>query len=288
MSDHQPLRHDGCESPDRGRSMLRDLRERFGAVEPPNVSENETLRLQLHHRSVRRFLPEQIDDGALDLILMAAQAASHSSNLQAWSVVVVRDEGRRRRISEAIGGMRFIQEASVLLVWVADLVRAERLLERQGQDMETVRYLEGALVPFVDIGIAAQSALLAAESLGLGGVFIGAVRNDPVSIVDELELPRLTFPVLGMALGVPDPDESAGVKPRLSPSAVVHRERYSTDFVSDGVEEYESRLAGYYENYGVRDYSWARRIADRLGPRAGLKGRHRLREWLMQQGFPGE
>ncbi|MFO7193934.1 MULTISPECIES: NADPH-dependent oxidoreductase [Thermocrispum] len=269
-------------------TLADELRQRFGDIDLPQYPASETIRVQLRHRSVRAFLPEKIPQDALDLVLMAAQAASHSSNLQAWSVVVVEDADRRRRVCEAIGGMDFINQASVLLVWVVDLTRAEVLLRRRAQDMETARYLEGTLVPFVDIGIAAQNALLAAESLGFGGVFIGALRNNPPALVDELGLPALSFPALGMALGVPDPSEAAGIKPRLAPKAVVHRERYRADIAADSVDEYEPRLTRYYRRFGVEGHSWAGRVVSRLGPREGLKGRHRMRKWLRRQGLLAE
>lgn len=261
------------------------LSDRFGSGDYSDHLENDTLRLQFQHRSVRRFLPNPVTEAQLTAILRAAQSASHSSNLQAWSVVVVRDAQRRGRIADAIGGMDFIRTAPVFLVWTADLHRASHVLARAGQEMETSHYLEGALVPFVDIGIAAQNALLAAESLGLGGVFVGALRNNPPAIIAELGLPRNTFPALGMALGVGDPAEEAGVKPRLATSAVTHRDTYAADTWPDHADEYEVRLRDYYERFGAPGYSWFRRLSQRLASRTGLNGRHRLRAWLREQGF---
>src|SRR5690606_11154384 len=92
-------------------TLADELRQRFGDIDLPQYPASETIRVQLRHRSVRAFLPEKIPQDALDLVLMAAQAASHSSNLQAWSVVVVEDADRRRRVCEAIGGMDFINQA---------------------------------------------------------------------------------------------------------------------------------------------------------------------------------
>ena len=269
------------------REMRQSLRERFGGVDSSPTPHNDTLRLQLRHRSVREFLAAPVDDRSLETILRAAQSASHSSNLQAWSAVVVRDEARRGRITDAIGGMDFIRTAPVFLVWVADLHRAVNILDRRGERWDTSRYLETALVPFVDIGIAAQNALLAAESLGLGGVFVGALRNNPPKIIAELGLPRNTFPALGMALGVPDPGEEAGIKPRLRTSAIMHAETYDAESWPEHVDDYEVRIAQYYRRFGVQEYSWFRCVAERIGPRSGLKGRHRLRSWLRDQGFGG-
>lgn len=261
-------------------------RERFGEPSPTPALTTDTIELQLRHRSVRRFLPEGLADRSLQAIIAAAQSASHSSNLQCWSVVVVRDPDRRALVAELLGGNKpYIVDAPVFLVWVADLHRASTVLDESGQEMETIRYLEGALVPFVDIGIAAQNALLAAESLGLGGVFVGSLRNNPGAMADLLDLPPRTFPALGMALGHPDPAEAAGIKPRLEQSAVVHEERYRLRGELDAARRYERRLATYYERFGVDDYSWFRRLVQRLGPRSGLNGRHALRQQLQEQGF---
>ncbi|WP_282853018.1 NADPH-dependent oxidoreductase [Gulosibacter sediminis] len=263
--------------------------ERYRAdLDSPVADGTETIDLQLAHRSVREFLPGEISDAQLRLIVAAAQSGSVSSNLQTWSIIAIRDEARKRRVSEAIGGRSYVEHAAVFLVWVADYHRAVQIAQQRGSEVETVKYLENTLVSFVDAGISGQNALLAAESLGLGGVFVGSIRNNPPGVVEELGLPEHVFPIVGLAIGVPDPDEAASTKPRLPQSAVLHEETYDADAWSDASAEYETRLADYFANYDKPDYSWARTLERRIGNVKGLYGRERMRDWLGEQGLTSQ
>ncbi|WP_201612651.1 NADPH-dependent oxidoreductase [Gulosibacter hominis] len=246
---------------------------------------SETIALQLRHRSVRKFTDQPISEAELTSILAAGLSASVSSNLQLFSVVTIRDRERMQRISAAIGGHPYVESAEVFLVWVVDLHRAVAMAEAAEAQVESLPYLENTLVGFVDCGIAAQNTLLAAESLGMGGVFVGSVRNNPVAVAEELNLPPHVFPAFGMSLGWPDPSEQAGIKPRVPMEAVVHHENYGAEAWREPVVEYESRLAGYYANYGKPDYSWQRTILGRIGAIKGLHGREQMREWLTQLGL---
>ncbi|UOQ57266.1 NADPH-dependent oxidoreductase [Leucobacter allii] len=243
---------------------------------------------QLQHRSVRRYLDAPVSDAQLERIVHAAQRASTSSNLQVVSVVAVRDRERKRRISRAIGGRSYVEEAPVFLVWIADLARNAAVMRAGGAEPETLGLIENTLIGAVDVGIAAQNALLAAESLGLGGVFVGSVRNNPEAVSAELGLPRHAFPVVGMALGVPDPEEGTGVKPRLPLAGVLHRERYDDRAWRPAAEEYEADYERYFATQGTPGRSWARTVIGRLATAAGLHGRHTMRASLRAQGYDSE
>lgn len=240
---------------------------------------------QLQHRSVRMYLDEPVTDAQLEAIIGAAQRASTSSNQQVWSVVAVRDADRKQRIADAVGGFDYIALAPVLLVWIADLARAEELIRAQGVEPVALDYMEVTLLAALDTGIAAQNALLAAESLGLGGLFVGGIRNNPAAVCAELGLPRRAFPVVGMPIGVPDPAEGTGIKPRLPLEGVLHHEQYDTERWREATAAYEESYRDYFESQGVPNRSWARTVAGRLGPVKGLKGRHTMRESLRAQGF---
>lgn len=255
----------------------------------PLAEGTETIDLQLRHRSVRKFLPAEVTDAQLELFIAAAQSGSQSSNLQVWSVVAVRDQARKERISKALGGHAYIENCAVFLVWTADFNRNTRIVEaKHGTDVDSVGYLENTLVSFADSGIAGQNALLAAESLGLGGVFVGSVRNNPLEVAKELKLPEYVFPVVGLAIGVPDPTERASTKPRLPQRAVLHHEEYDAEAWESASAEYEEHLADYYADYGRDNYSWAFTLNRRIGSVEGMHGRHKIREWLAAQGFDSE
>lgn len=250
--------------------------------------DSPVIEQQLAHRSVRKYLDAPMSDAQLEAVVRAAQHASTSSNQQVWSVVAIRDEERKRRISQAIGGHAYVEDAAVFLVWVADLARNEALIRAQGVEPEALDLMEVTLLGALDVGIAAQNALLAAESLGFGGLFVGGIRNNPEAVCAELGLPRRAFPVVGMAIGVPDPAEGTGIKPRLPLSGVLHREQYDAERWREATAEYEDRYRDYFESQGVPNRSWARTVAGRLGPVSGLHGRHTMRESLRAQGFASE
>jgi nitroreductase len=245
---------------------------------------SEVLASQLAHRSVRSYKSDPVSDETLTALIAAAQSAPTSGNLQLWSVVAVRDEGRRHRLAELAGEQQFIADAPLFLVWLADLARARHVTEEIGSaTAEGADFVEAALLGFVDVALAAQNAALAAESLGLGTVFVGAIRNRPLEVAAELDLPPNVFPVFGLVVGHPDRLEET-VKPRLPQQAVLHHERYELAPQAVHLTTYEQTLNSYYSAAGL-PVSWTQRVAARFGSVAGLKGREHLREALRIRGF---
>ena len=63
--------------------------------EVPETLLNDTVRLFASHRSIRSYKPEPLPDGALEVIVAAAQSASTSHNFQAYSIIAVQDADRK-------------------------------------------------------------------------------------------------------------------------------------------------------------------------------------------------
>jgi hypothetical protein len=187
------------------------------------------------------------------------------------------------RLAELAAGQAFIEQSPVLLVWLVDLARLRRLAD--GAPLAGSDYLESTIIGFVDAGLAAQNAALAAESLGLGVVFIGAMRDHPEAVAEELRLPPGTFAAFGMSVGFPDPAEPTAVKPRLPQEVVVHHETYDLDKQPEAIAVYEQRMAAFYAEQELA-VSWTQRVLDRLAGPHSLKGRDRIREALTAQGLP--
>lgn len=246
---------------------------------------NAVLETLLSHRSVRAFEDRPLDDGTLEWLLAAAQSAPSSSNLQTWSAVAVRDAQRRARLAEWVGGQAAVREAPLVLVWLADLSRLHRVAQRAGQPIEGLHYLDTWLMAALDAALAAQNAVTAAASLGLGTVYIGAIRNRPEEVAAELGLPAGSFAVCGLCVGHPDRARPAAVKPRLPVSAVLSHERFRPADVEGDVAAYDARLAAFQASQGLAAKGWSGHSLDRLRGPSDLKGRHRLREALRQQGF---
>jgi nitroreductase len=236
---------------------------------------------------VRAFLPDPVGEAELEAMIAAAQSASSSSNLHAWSVVAVRDPARRAALAELAGDQAHIRQAPLQLVWLADLARLERIAARLQRPCAALDYLEMLLVGVVDAALAAQNAVVAAESLGLGTVYIGAMRNRPEEVARLLGLPPRVAAVFGLCVGWPDPGLPAAIKPRPAQSVVLHLETYSNAGQDDGVAAYNEAMAGFYQEQGMQVHgTWAVHSAKRVAGPESLSGRDRLAAALRALGFP--
>jgi nitroreductase len=260
------------------------LEARYREAADAPAAWNETLATLIGHRSVRAFRPDPLPDGALELALAAASSAPTSSNLQTWSVLAVQDPARKARLGALAANQKFIAQAPLLLLWLADLSRLDAIGQRAGTDVGGVHYLEALLVAVIDAALAAQNAVAAFESLGLGTVYIGAMRNKPEAVAAELGLPKLVFPAFGLSVGHPDPTVATGIKPRLPPSVVLHHERY-TLAAPDRIAAYEGRMGAFQAEQGMAAEPWLARCIVRMRDARSLSGRDRMRDALAALGF---
>ncbi len=243
------------------------------------------IETMLTHRSVRRYTDQPVSPEIVDSILVAAQSAPTSSSQNAWSVVVVRDESKKRHLQELTGANRFINYAPVFLVFIADLSRQVVMAKDLDLPHAGLQYQEALLVATMDATLAAQNAVVAAESLGLGTCFVGGVRNSISEISAALDLPDFAYPVVGLALGYPAPDAPGGVRPRLPLNAVRHYETYDTEKSEAGIPVMEQRNREYMAQWGVEGASWVGKAAQRWSGAEALDGRAANSSRLAERGF---
>lgn len=263
------------------------LRQRYGPDAAPDAPAwSATLELLLGHRSVRAYTDAPLPPHTLEALVAAAQSAATSSNLQTWSVVAVEDADRKARLAELAGNQAHIRVAPLFLVWLADLSRLARVAAQRNLPADGLDYTELLLVAVIDAALAAQNAVVAAEALGLGTVYIGALRNRPLDVAAELGLPPRVLPVFGLCVGWPDPARPAAIKPRLPQAAVLHRERYSAENELLAVEQYNMTMQRFYQEQQMRvEGDWAEHSAKRVAGPESLSGRHTLRDVLRKLGF---
>jgi FMN reductase (NADPH) len=232
------------------------------------------------HRSIRKYKSDPVSDGQKRAIIEAAQMASSSSNVQAYSVIGVTDLETKRQLAVLTGNQAHVEQCPLFLVWCADLYRLSKACEKNETEMVSGT-MENFLVATVDTALAAQNAAVAAESMGLGIVYIGGIRNRPEDVSSLLSLPDLVYPVFGMCIGYPEHDP--GIKPRLSREAVYHENAYSDTHYNETLEEYDERMRQYYieRTKGKRDTTWSKDMSDKF--RAA--SRIHMRRFLEQQGF---
>ena len=263
------------------------IRARYRQNDPPAVlPPNAVLAGLLSHRSVRAFRETPLPEGTVETLVAAAQSAASSSNLQVWSVVAVQDPAHKDRLATLAGNQAFIREAPLFLVWLIDFNRLTDVAAGQGGMVEGLDYTESFTLGAVDTALAAQNATVAAESLGLGAVYVGAIRNLPAEVAQALDLPPKVFALFGMAVGWPDPGRPTGIKPRLPQAAVLFRERYGWgDAQRAAVESYNPPIRAFQGEQGMTVQDWTRQAVNRTRDAAALAGRHVMREVLGRLGF---
>lgn len=251
-----------------------------GPMSRTNLTTSETIETLLQRRSIRKFSDEPVTDAQVDAILQAAFRAPTSSNIQSYSVIVVRDPEIKQQLSVPTGNQKHIIDCPVFLAFCADLTRLEHVLQERGHTLED-NNLEIGLVSSIDASLVGMSAYIAADSLGIQGVMIGAVRNNAVTISEILGLPKFVYCVFGMCLGYPA--EAPAQKPRMKQDLIVHREQYDASKTAASVDAYDPALRQHYEEIGKETTpdSWSHDMDKKFHPQL----REGLREQLKALGF---
>ncbi len=247
------------------------LRARFG-IDLPGVDVPAAIAPLLDRRVVRRYKDEPVPDSLLDALLAAAQSAPTKSDLQQYSIVVMRDPARIKQIADWIGTMDWIATAPVFLVWCGDMRRNQRLCEQHGMPHAN-NNLDTFLNTAVDCSLAMAQFMAAAEAVGLGTCPISYVRSHIERVTPLLSLPSGVYPVAGLTVGWPV--FRRPVSMRLPPSVVVHRERYDDTQQDAEIRSYDERrrarepvAAGSLKNNDVypprEGVGWSENVARQL------------------------
>lgn len=247
---------------------------------------NDVLAGMLAHRTVRAYLPDPLPKGTLEMLVAAGQSAPSTSNMQVWSVVAVKDPARKAALAKVTGGQAHVTQAPMVLVWLADLNRIESVAKARGMTLETLGFTESFLMASLDAAFAAQNAVVAAESLGLGTCYLGSLRNDTEEVARILELPQGCYGVFGLTVGFPDPKVRTDVKPRLPQEAVLHHETYGQASQAEAIARYDAHMLAFKREQGQDNQPWTDQTLARLATIPALKGRHILRQALQRLGFP--
>lgn len=220
---------------------------------PKAIVNSDTIDTLVNRVTVRDYTSEDVDEETMRILLNAARRTATSSNLQTYSFVVVRDPAKKEILAELAGNQKHIIDAPVFVAICADISRLKQAA--QLHDTGAMISLETSMVAIVDAAIAGQSLSLAAESIGLGTVMIGGMRNHPQEVAEVLNLPDGVFVVYGMCIG--HPAERKPQKPRLPESAIIKYEQYS-HVDNDTLQEHDAELSEHYRNMGRKtiDAAW--------------------------------
>lgn len=219
----------------------------------------------LNRRSVRRYEREPVSQEQMQLIYEAIRSTPTSYNGQQFSVIDVTDPVVKEKIYE-LTGQKQIKTCSHFLLFLIDYHKISLISEEKNLDLpEFTSTADGLIVGVVDATLAMMNAVTMAESLGLGSCPIGYARTAaPEALASLMKLPKKTFVVCGLAIGVPR--ERPDLKPKQPVDLVIHKGYYRSDDekVTEELMEYDATVAEYNRNRegDKTDNDWASHIVD--------------------------
>ena len=237
---------------------------------------NPVIETVFKHRSIRKFKNQLVEEEKINYIIKAAQVAPTWCNGQQVSIIAIKDQKRKALFESFCWGDKFkiIQACPIFLIFCADFYRTSLAFEKCGKSKETFEQYITQLDPLIigahDVGISIQNAVVVAESLGLGTVDIGGIRNNSLKVAKELNLPKYVIPLIGLCIGYPDDDPE--IKPRLPMSAVFFEDKYDTEKAKAGIEEYDETFRKYLSERksNPRDGNWTQSISNTYSQSIGL------------------
>jgi nitroreductase len=200
--------------------------------------------LFLKRTSVRRYERKPIEPEKLEFIYKAIQNTPTSYNGQQFSVISVTDQELKVQLYELIG-QKQIKTSAVFMVFCVDYNKLRQFAV--ATDTEFPRFqdtMDGFMVGVIDAALAMHSAVIVAESLGLGSCCIGYTRTAaPAALADILQLPEGVCVVCGLSIGYPA--EHPDLKPKLPLSLVIHQNHYRTDDIQSELLAYNEVVTKY-------------------------------------------
>lgn len=223
-----------------------------------NSKENKSVETTLlDRRSVRRYEREPVSDDDLRFIREAVRNTPTSYNGQQFSVIEVSDQAFKEQLAEVIG-QKQVKTSNRVFFFCSDYNKIAVAARAKGIDNPGFENtVDGMIVGTVDASLAMMSAIVAANSRGLGCCPIGYARTvDPARISEMLGLPQGVYVVCALAVGVPR--EIPELKPKQPVDLVFFDNQYGTDNMAEKLLAYDRTITDYHRTRSTNasDSDW--------------------------------
>ncbi len=206
---------------------------------------NKTIKTQLQHKTIRQFKDTPIEPDTLKTLFEVANRTASSNGMQSFSIIRVTDLVKKQAIAK-VCNQDYLAQTPELLIFIVDAYRNAKISEEQGENLDAKKDMDRFFQGFTDGCIAAQNIQVAIESLGMGAVYFGSILNDSAKIIEILELPQYTFPILGTGFGYPN--EAPTLKPRMDLSLKVFENKYDIqDSYLDSIKDHDQAFETYFD-----------------------------------------
>lgn len=220
------------------------------SMQDPYSFDNPTLNTIFNRRSVRVFEEKLIPLKIKDIIITGAMRAPTAGNMMFYSILEVEDQKKKDRLAKTCDNQPFIAKAPFILIFLADYQRwfeydeyceVQEMCKRKGIIYDTPRE-SNLMMCTVDAVIAAQNAVITAESLGLCSCYIGDIMEHYEIHREMFNLPKYVFPVAMVCFGYPKhPEKFEKLNPRFRKELIYSKDTYIS-WTESRIKEFDSNL----------------------------------------------
>ena len=187
---------------------------------------NEVLKQLYARKSVRVFTDREITAEEKAAILKAAVEAPTAGNQQLYTILDITDQTLKEKLVDTCDHQPFIAQAKMVLIFCADCRKWYKGFQAAGAEPRKPG-VGDLLLAVSDTNIAAQNAVVAAQSLGIGSCYIGDIMENCEAQRELLQLPKYVFPAAMLVFGYPTEQQQRREKPeRVAMEHVVHENGY--------------------------------------------------------------
>jgi nitroreductase len=240
---------------------------------------NNTLKVIQNRKSTRAYLEKPISPSDKDAIIQAALRSPTAGNMMLYSIIEVSDQNIKDKLVKTCDNQPFIARAPYVLLFLADYQRwydyfvaagVPQMCNEAGISMR--KPAEGDLfLACCDALIAAQTAVIAAESIGIGSCYIGDIMENYEDHKTMFNLPKYVFPITLVCFGYPTPQQQERpMTERFEQQYVVFQDQYQRLSAEEFESMYRSRQAQVF------------------GDRTTLKGTANVGQFMYTRKFDSE
>lgn len=247
------------------------------------MDKNFTYKHQVKHRSIRFFKDQPVEPELLELFYEVVRRTATSTSMQMSSIVRVTDPELKQAISE-VSKQKYIAKAPELWIFLVDVYRHMQIANDKDPEGSYKPNMEQFFQGAADAYLSAQNLTNSIESYGLGATFLGSILNDPGRIVEILDLPEYTFPMVGMIFGYPNDDPQ--MKPRMDMKYRIGENTYPRyDDILSELKEYDEEMTHYYDtrNSNRREDTFTDQVLKKIANTA--ENRKKTLRFIKAQGF---
>ena len=252
---------------------------------------NQVMDVLMKRRSVRAYEEREIEPEIRAEIMKATLRAPTAGNLMLYSILDITDQAIKDKLAVSCDNQPFIARAPMVWVFLADYQRwydyflasgVPELCGTSNQPMQTPE--EGDLfLACCDALIAAQNAIIAAESFGVGSCYIGDIMEQYETHKELLLLPHYVFPICMLVFGYPTRQQlEREYTPRFDEKFIVFENRYrqlAKDEFEEMFAERQSRLPKGKAMEGITTVGQATYLR-KFSADFSMEMRRSVREWL--------